>query len=709
MKKALALISTLAPALAGTFCLATWQPALANDPSATLEEMIIIGIREDRKSRGATGLDLSIFETPQSLTILESDTIADFGLVDINSMLKMTTGVNVDSTETDRTYYNARGFDITSMNVDGVGVPFGNLIVGDLDTAIYEKVAVIRGSNGLITGLGNPSGTVNYVRKRPVNEFDASAQLTAGRWDNQRIVADINVPLTESGSWAARFVGVYQDKESWLDLNSNDRNVLYGIVDGQVSDDITLTFAYTRQDNNSDGVLWGAAPMIYTDGTEAEFDVSTTTSMEWTYWDTLTETAYAEMGLRISDNWQLTTSLTHTDYKESSELFYVYWLTGLDRETGLGMYSYPGKYDGEQETLVWDTTLQGSFNAWDQQHEFNLGLSVADADSEDLDSGALEGFVAMPSFPGWQGNEVPRPAWAAPYVAAEDNMNLNRLYGSMLLSITDDFKLILGMSFVDYDNEGVSWGLSTDSKEDGESPYIGFTWEVADDLNLYGSYSDIYQPQYYLDENLQPLGSAEGESYELGLKKQFNNNLLVTLALFRTEQENLQEFVEYGDGDDIDDTDFSDDFDFALYRGISVESEGVELEVAGYVTDTLKIQAGYTYLNMEDPNGEDARTFIPRKTFKLLAQWDPSWNEKLAMGLSARWQDEIHFDSAYGPISQDSYAVIGGYVSYELNDSISLTLNADNIADEEYLSSVKYEQSFFAAPRSYSVSIDWQL
>ena len=496
MKKALALISTLAPALAGTFCLATWQPALANDPSATLEEMIIIGIREDRKSRGATALDLSIFETPQSLTILESDTIADFGLVDINSMLKMTTGVNVDSTETDRTYYNARGFDITSMHVDGVGVPFGNLIVGDLDTAIYEKVAVIRGSNGLITGLGNPSGTVNYVRKRPVNEFDASAQLTAGRWDNQRIVADINVPLTESGSWAARFVGVYQDKESWLDLNSNDRNVLYGIVDGQVSDDITLTFAYTRQDNNSDGVLWGAAPMIYTDGTEAEFDVSTTTSMEWTYWDTLTETAYAEMGLRISDNWQLTTSLTHTDYKESSELFYVYWLTGLDRETGLGMYSYPGKYDGEQETLVWDTTLQGSFNAWDQQHEFNLGLSVADADSEDLDSGALEGFVAMPSFPGWQGNEVPRPAWAAPYVAAEDNMNLNRLYGSLLLSITDDFKLILGMSFVDYDNEGVSWGVSTDSKEDGESPYIGFTWEVADDLNLYGSYSDIYQPQY---------------------------------------------------------------------------------------------------------------------------------------------------------------------------------------------------------------------
>lgn len=50
----------------------------------------------------------------------------------------MTPGINVDSTETDRTYYNSRGFDITSMHVDGIGIPFGSLIVGDLDTAIYE-------------------------------------------------------------------------------------------------------------------------------------------------------------------------------------------------------------------------------------------------------------------------------------------------------------------------------------------------------------------------------------------------------------------------------------------------------------------------------------------------------------------------------------------------------------------------------------------
>lgn len=695
-------------ALSCGITLALSQSSLAAEASsAQVEEVIIKAIRADRKSSGATGMDLSVYETPQSLTILDAQTLVDFGLEDINSMLKMTTGINVDSTETDRTYYNARGFDITSMHVDGIGVPFGTLMVGDLDTAIYEKVEVIRGSNGLITGLGNPSGTVNYVRKRPGNEFDMSTTLTAGRWNDRRVVTDISTPLTESGRWAMRLTGVYQDKESWLDHYSNNRNVGSVVVDGQLGNSVTLALGYTHQDNNSDGVLWGAAPIIYSNGVQADFDISTSTTMDWSFWDTLTRTAFVELGWQISDNWQLTSTVTQTNYEEESELFYVYWNSGLDADTGLGMFSYPGKYDGDRDTLMWDSRLQGTFNAWQQEHQFNLGLSLADSESGTLDSAARTGFDAMPSFPGWRGNEVARPVWDAPTQAALDDMSLNRLYGSLLLSMTDDIKMILGMSVVDYRNRGVSWGVSTDSDEDGGSPYVGLTWEVLDDVNLYASYSDIYQPQYYLDENLQPLGSAEGKSYEVGLKKQFANNLLVSVAVFRTEQQNLQEFSAYSDGDGIDDTDYSDDFTYAIYRGIDVEADGIELEIAGNVTEELRVQAGYTHLKLEDPNNDEARTFIPRDSFKMLADWNPAWSANLNMGLSLRWQDDIYFDSSYGRISQDSYSVLGGYVSYIVNDALSLSLNVNNASDKKYLSSVKYEQSYYAEPRSYSLSLVW--
>lgn len=67
-----------------------------------------------------------------------------------------------------------------------------------LDTAIYDRVEVIRGATGLMTGAGNPSATVNMVRKRPTREFQASVKGSAGSWENGRGEMDV------SGSWLNR-------------------------------------------------------------------------------------------------------------------------------------------------------------------------------------------------------------------------------------------------------------------------------------------------------------------------------------------------------------------------------------------------------------------------------------------------------------------------------------------------------------------------
>lgn len=677
--------------------------------SDDIEVIRIVESRIQRVSSGATGLGLDSFDTPQSLSIIDQDTISNYNLSDINSLFKQVTGINIDQTETDRTYFNARGFDITSMHVDGSGIPFGDIFVGDLDTAIYEKVEFIRGSNGLITGLGNPSGTVNYVRKRPTNETEASVDFTLGRWANMRTVADVSTPLTDSGSWAARAVVVHQEKESWLNLYENDRTVLYGIIDGQLSDDVTLTFGYTYQDNNSDGVTWGAVPLIYSDGTNLSADTSTTTAMDWTYWDTLNKNAFAELSWYITDNLNYTSKLNYNRYEDDSELFYTYSYSGVgvDSETQLGLYGYPGKFTSDDKALIWDNTLQGSFEAWGREHTFNLGVSLADSDTSDYDYGALSGFDVMPALLSWTGTEVSRPEWADPYKAGYTDVTLNRFYGAVQLAVTDNLDLVLGASFVDYENEGESWGASTSTTEDGSSPYIGFTWEAWEDFNIYGSYSDIYQPQYYLDENLDPLGSAEGRSYEMGVKKLFADNFLLTVALFRTEQENLYEFIEYGDGDGVDDDDYSDDFNYALYRGVSVESNGIEVEVSGNLTREISVQGGFTALTMDDEDGDEARTFIPRRTLKLFADYSPQWQERLNMGLSLRWQSETYLDTDYGRITQDSYGLIGGYVNYAFNDKISFSLNLDNITNEKYYSSVRTEQGFYGSPTNYSLTMRW--
>lgn len=671
-----------------------------------LEEITIIGMREDRSSKGATGLDLTQFETPQSVSLLDGQLLRSFNLDDINSALELVTGVNVEEAETDRTYYNARGFDITSMHVDGVGIPFDGLVHGSIDTALYEKVEIVRGANGLITGIGNPSGTINYVRKRPLNDLMVSGEFTYGSWDRKRAVVDVSSPLTDSGRWAARGVVAVEDKESWLNLYQHQRASLYGIVDGQLTDDITLALGFTRQDSRSDGVLWGALPFVYSDGTQAEYDVSTTTSMNWTYWESKTDTSFIEMGVNLPHGWRWLSTVTHTSYEEPSELFYVYLNPGLDPETGLGVQGWPGKFLGESKSLQWDNNVSGDFELGAQTHQVTVGLSLADQERLYWDTEATTGFQPMPAFPGWQGDEVARPVWGATTLERDSDIQLNRLYGAARLSLADPLKLIVGFNVVDYKSRGVSWDVSTDTDNTEVSPYLGLTWSIVPGLNAYASFSDIYQPQYEQDDDQQPLGPALGKSYEAGLKKQwFDGALLASLAVFQVEQENLAEFERYSDCDDIPDDDTTDDFDCSEYRAVTVESEGAELEIYGFITDSLLIQTGYTKLKLEDPNGEESRTFIPRESFKLITRWSPNAINGLELGLSARWQSKIHNSG----ITQEAYAVAGGFASYEFNDALSLTLNAENVTDEKYLSSLQWEQAFYGAPRHYSASLRWNL
>ncbi len=671
-----------------------------------VEEITIVGIREVRTSKGATGLTLTTFETPQSLTVIDGELLDAFQLNDINRALKLVTGVNVEQAETDRTYYNARGFDITSMHVDGVGIPFDGLVQGDLDTAIYEKVEVVRGANGLITGIGNPSGTINYIRKRPTNDFKLSGELAAGSWNQKRAELDLSSPITQSGSWAARGVVAIEDKESWLDLYQHQRQTAYGIVDGQLSPNITLALGHTYQSSRSEGVLWGALPLVYSDGSQADFDISTTTSMDWTYWDATTNTSFVEMGANLPGDWQWLSTLTYTDYDEPSEIFYVYLSPGLDRETGLGVQAWPGKFHSTSQSLQWDNSLSGKFEWGGLEHELVLGASLADQDLKSLDYAALTGFVPMPAYPGWKGNEVPRPTWGDAEVAAKSNIKLNRLFGAARFALSDNFHTIIGFNSVSYKREGYSWDVSTDTDDQKTSPYAGFTWTLMPSLNLYASYSDIYQPQYELNDDQQPLGPAQGKSYEAGIKKEWlNGALLTSFALFQVEQSNLAEFAQYTDCDDIPDEDTSDDFNCAEYRAITAESEGFEAEVFGKLTENLSIQAGYTQLSLKDPEGNDSRTFIPRKTLKMILRWNPTAVEKLDLGISSRWQSDIHNNG----IEQSAFSVFGLFASYEVARNMRVAVNLDNVGDEKYLNSLQWDQAFYGAPRNFSVNLDWKL
>lgn len=122
------------------------------------------------------------------MTVIDRQRIEDFALTNVRDLLTQTVGINVERTETDRTEFNSRGFDITNFQFDGIGLPlFYSIQTSDTDTVLFDRVEAVRGANAIMTGVGNPSATINFLRKRPTTGFGPmarpiSARSTCGGW-----------------------------------------------------------------------------------------------------------------------------------------------------------------------------------------------------------------------------------------------------------------------------------------------------------------------------------------------------------------------------------------------------------------------------------------------------------------------------------------------------------------------------------------------
>ena len=237
-------------------------------------------------STSSTGLAMTLRETPQSISVISRAQMDDFGLNNVNDVLDSAPGVTVERVETDRTYYTARGFDIRNFQFDGIGLPlpYSN-VKGNRDTALFERVEILRGANGLMSGVGNPSATVNFVRKRPTEDARGSLGLSYGSWDTYRLDADLSGSLIESGAVRGRLVTAYQDGNSYLDRYEKERGLFYGAVEADLTENTLLTLGFSRQEDKADSPMWGALPLYYLDGEDTDYSRSTSTSADWSFWD----------------------------------------------------------------------------------------------------------------------------------------------------------------------------------------------------------------------------------------------------------------------------------------------------------------------------------------------------------------------------------------------------------------------------------------
>ena len=677
-----------------------------------IEEMRVNG--EATKHTASMRLPFTVRELPQSVSEISREMIELASMTDMDDLMMNVTGVNVSLYDTQRPLYFSRGFQITDFQVDGIPTYSGSTNQ-EYDTALYERVEVIRGANGLLSGVGTPSATVNLVRKRPTKEFAASVAASLGSWDRQRGVVDVSTPLTEGGALRSRFVVAYQDSDSFRDRYREDKTAVLGVIEGDVGENTTLAVGYQNQDNNPEGTIWGTIPIFAADGSVAQLPVSSSFAPEWTEWQRESSTVFADLEHRFNEDWKLRASVSRTEGEVFSLRVYA---TGFpDIETGEGLTLLGAVGAGEDTRDSIDLYLTGTYDLFGRNHTL-----VAGANAYEIES-VTPGFTSLASWSypvpdAWNyDGQAPLPTYSRTGSFRTATTEQFGVYVANRFSLTDALSAVVGARVT-------SWETGTDNFDttgafvnttgsfevnDELTPYVGLVYDINQTYSLYASYTDIFNPQNYKDKDNNLLEPVLGSNAEVGLKAEYlGGKLILSTALFTTKQDN------YAVRDMTQPENSLPDGSSAYIGVDGTQSEGIEFSVSGLITDQWTINAGYTYVDTKRHGNDRIWTNLPEHSVQLSTHYDFAGTlDPLILGGGFNWSGEIVGYGVTHPIEEDgvtfkqgSYLLANLYATWRFDDAWSASLSATNLFDKTYWANIDYAN--YGEPRNVSFTVKWK-
>ena len=678
----------------------------------------------------ATKLNLSIRETPQSISVVTRQEMDDFNLNTLTEAMRHTTGIVVQHNDSDRVSYSSRGYTISNFQIDGMLNTF-SFMKTDADTIIYDRIEVVRGATGLTTGAGDPSGTINMIRKRPTHELQAKASATGGSYDDYYSYVDVGGPLAFDGRLRGRTVLSYRDSKSFRDNYALKREVAYGILEADLTDTTILAVGYDYQDKQVQGSSWGTTPYWTGSGEKANFGRSTNLATSWSSWPMKDKTAFATLDQQLSNDWHLKAAYTHRTSDAEGKVYYAGG--GFPNADGTGMSAYSSHFIGEEKMTAVDVNISGTYPLFGRDHELMVGYGQAKNDNTsplmiNLNSktyDTIANWQDMSSIPKYQD-------FNTGIEGSQSIVKQKSGYLATRINLTDEWHAVLGTRYGSWKSsnansefvEGNSGPLNhtkvTQTQNDIITPYAGLLYDFTEELTLYASYTDIFKPTTNKGAGDVYLEPVVGSNYELGLKGSFlQERLNLSSAVFWSKQDNVPEI-----DDSVPRGPKGEDYYKSGGKGNKIN--GFEVELAGEVMDDWNMVAGYTYTHSRNAAGQRMNTASPlnlvkiSSTYRLPGEWSA-----MTVGAAVNWQSDIYRagnrptgekNDKGNPITfkeditQKSYTLVDLMARYKFDEHVSASLNVKNLFDQKYYENVGfYNGVFWGDPRTVSVGLEWTL
>lgn len=697
-----ALLATVATAQAQT----SSGPTTGNPTTAALPEVKVTDEANSAATEGSgqyTAREVSVGklqqaprETPQSLSVVTRQQLDDRNLTKVEDAIKLSTGMTVTRFDGAGNYntFQARGFDLGSIQLDGVPIPQGNY--STLDTAMYDRIEVLRGPAGLLQGASEPGGTVNLVRKRAPAKLAIGADAAVGSFGLRRGTVDVGGGLNAEGTIRARAVAVVEDKDSFVDTLFNNKRLGYGTLEWDITPSTTVSVGAAQQRVRA--AIDQGLP-TYADGRLADLPRSAFAGLRTNRQDLETTDVFAELEHRLDGGGLVRLSardIDRTAFYRSARAN-----SALAADGSFTMETVDG--DFHVRTRNYDAFLATPVQMAGRTHKLLVGASHNEGKSWDGN------YAYGPSVPFnllQPHYDLAYPDIRLPGFTSIVTRRENALYGQAQIGLTDTVKLLAGgrLSWAEVVTRSTSTGAVTASADPGRQfvPSLALMWDFHPQYTGYASYAETFVVQSQLNAAKQLLAPRTGKQVELGVKGEFlHKRLQAHAALFRIIDENRA----------ITDPVVAN----AYIAGGKVRAQGFETEVSGQPQPGWDIVAGYAYNDtryLQAPVAQQGQVFspvTPRHSVNLFTRY--AFNSPALRGFSVgggmTYRSEFFAQSGALRINAPGYAVFNAQVGYQINDHLSLNLSVDNLLDKTYYEKVSgiSRQNFYGEPRRVTVAL----
>ncbi len=633
----------------------------------------------------------TIRELPQSVSVVTAERIEQQNFQYLDDAMRYTTGVQVLQNNAGRSSLFSRGYEVTDALTNGVSVPYSSLDGTSPNLAMYDRIEVLRGPAGLYGGSGEPTSTINLVRKQAADHLTGSASLGYGSWNHYSGQGDISVPLVEDGSVRARAVVSTDYRDSFVKTVENNNELGYATLDADISDDTFVSFGVSHE--HKDMVPFNGLPTD-SDGNLLDVSVSTFTGADWNTFENTSDDLYFDLKHSFSNQTDANVSLRYS--LRNINMNYAY--TNQAASGGSARYGALVR-NVDEEAFAADTYVNHRFDLLGYEQELTIGADALYTDQyvfQKRNNNIGTFSISSPSI-----------GYVTSYTDLlhdyEHDTSQFGAYSKLKLQTFDNVTFSVGGRTSWYNS--VQKGTVTrtantvnNMTEDAVfTPFAGVVVDVTDDLSTYFSYTSIFEPQSDVDSSGSQIDPRTGEQFEIGLKGEHFGGLLNThLAAFQIDDENRV-------ATDPDDS-------TAKIAAGKQRTRGIEAEISGEVIDNLQAFAGYTYLYTTDQSTDDSdevsTSYSPRHyvTSWLDYSFDQGAVDGLSVGGGVTWSDSTRIND---PVETPSYYVVDGRIGYEINESLEVALNANNLLNEKYYTRAGGTATFnfYGAPRNFFLSV----